>query len=470
MSKISINKKDVIWAYLGTFFRVCTNVLLLPIIVFFLSGEELGLWYVFASIAQLVVMLDFGFSPTFARNIAYVWCGAKTLRKQSIDQIDGETTDWYEFKSIIETCRFLYLGIAIISSILLFTVGSLYVVSVSSQAYLHVWLIYAVAVAINILYSYYTSLLRGVGAIAENNIAGVVSKVVQLVLSALFLFLDYGLLGLSIAYLLSGLILRVYSKFMFDKYEGIGKLIKDIFIVNKIQVCIDRLKIIWYNASRDGLVTMSNYLSSQANTLICSYAIGLTVTGSYGLSIQIATLISTIASIPFSTYQAQMQEKAVTGDVESNTSLFTTSIVQFVLSFMIISIIAYICMPVIKYIKPELDFDLSMFVAILLQFFIFQLFSLFASFISSYNILPYVKAFVITSIVSVLLSIIMVSLTNLGVWALIIAPIIASLYNLWKWPHYVRKKLLNISFLRFYQMGLSRTIQQVVRIHHLYIH
>lgn len=461
MSQISINKKDVFWAYVGTFFRVCTNIILLPIIIYFLSGEELGLWYVFASIAQLVILLDFGFAPTFARNIAYVWCGARSLQKQNIEQVEDNTTDLYEFKSIIETCKLLYLAIAIISSIILFTAGSFYVVKVSSQEYLWVWLVYAIAVAINILYSYYTSLLRGVGAIAENNIAAVASKVIHVVFSVLFLYLGYGLMGLSIAYLLSGLTLRIFSKVLFERYEKIGEKLKGVKIRNKLKICIDRVKILWYNASRDGLVTLSNYLSSHANTLICSYAISLTITGAYGLSIQIATIVGIIAGIPFSVYQAQMQEGAVSGNVKSNTRVFSRSMFQYVISFILMSLLSYVCIPILRFIKPELEFDLSMFTMILVQFFIFNYYSLFGSFISSYNTLPYVRAYVISSFASVVLSTALVYLTGWGVWALIISPIIVSLYNLWKWPHYVRNRLIHVSFVQFYKEGYHETIEQI---------
>ena len=81
MATINIGKQDVIWSYLGTFFRVSTNILLLPLLVYFLTQEELGLWYVFASVAQLVVLFDFGFAPTFARNISYIWSGASQVKK-----------------------------------------------------------------------------------------------------------------------------------------------------------------------------------------------------------------------------------------------------------------------------------------------------------------------------------------------------------------------------------------------------
>lgn len=462
MSQISISKKDVLWAYIGAFFRVCTNIILLPIIVYYLSGEELGLWYVFASIAQLVVLLDFGFAPTFARNVAYVWCGAKKLRKQSIEQVNGNTTDWYEFKSIIETCRFLYLGIAIVSSVLLFTVGSLYIVKVSSQVYLPVWLIYAFAVAINILYSYYTSLLRGVGAIAENNITAVVSKIVQLIFSALLLFLGYGLLGLSVAYLMSGLTLRFFSKVLFERYESIGLKLKTIRLSNRFNEIVERVRILWFNAAKDGLVTFSNYLYSQANTLICSYAISLVTTGSYGLSIQIATFVALIANIPFSTYQPQMQKMALNGNNETNMTLFSRCVFQYIISFIMISAIVYSLIPIIRLIKPELEFEPLMFIAILIQFFIFNYYSLFASFISSYNTIPYVKAYVFTSFMSFLLSLVLVYTTNLGIWALIVSPIIVSIYNLWRWPNYVCCKLLRVPFLTFCKKGYLDALEQLV--------
>ncbi len=85
MASIIIDKKDVVWSYLGSFFRLAANIILLPFMLHFLSDDDLGMWYVFAGIAQFVVLLDFGFAPALSRNIAYVWCGAKELSREDIN-------------------------------------------------------------------------------------------------------------------------------------------------------------------------------------------------------------------------------------------------------------------------------------------------------------------------------------------------------------------------------------------------
>ena len=69
--KVRISKKDVIWSYIGTLMSMGANLLLLPFLMYFLSDEMLGLWYVFASIGAIATLFDMGFSVTFARNITY---------------------------------------------------------------------------------------------------------------------------------------------------------------------------------------------------------------------------------------------------------------------------------------------------------------------------------------------------------------------------------------------------------------
>lgn len=74
--KIVASKWDIIWNYIGTLFSLSSSFILLPFVLIFLSPSELGLWYVFLAVNGLVSMFDFGFDPTFARNIAYAWSGA----------------------------------------------------------------------------------------------------------------------------------------------------------------------------------------------------------------------------------------------------------------------------------------------------------------------------------------------------------------------------------------------------------
>jgi hypothetical protein len=72
--------------------------------------------------------------------------------------------------------------------------------------------------------------------------------------------------------------------------------------------------------------------------------------------------------------------------------------------------------------------------------------------------LPYKKALIISSVAAVVLSYMLARVTSLGIWALIIAPIIVSLaYNFWKWPSYVLR-LYNSSFCTFVKSGFDFSV------------
>lgn len=454
MSTIRIKTKDVVWSYIGNFFRVATNILLLPLILKFLSTDEIGLWYVFASIGQIVVLLDFGFAAALSRNISYIWCGADSLSKEDIRVVDNRQTNWQSFKVVLKTCQYIYIAISLVAFLLLSTVGTWYIIRVSGNEFLLSWIIYGVAVCINLLYSYYTSFLRGVGAIAENNYAGIASKVCQIVLSLVLLLCGMGLLGVSIAYLVSGFALRFVSWYCFYKYEGIGKALKSVNVTGIYRQAFDMFKVIWYNASKDGLVTISNFLCTQANTLICSYVIGLSATGSFGLSIQLATIIGTIASIIFTSFHPAMQEAALHNDRQAGFRYLTTSMMAYVYMYVIMSLGALVLLPVIHWLKPELEMDPMVFVVILLHMFIYYVYHLFASYISTFNRLPYTTSFIVTAFASVILSFVLAKYMEMGMWALIIAPVVVSLaYNAWKWPYHVIYELCGSNLREFMQQG-----------------
>lgn len=462
MGSININRSDLIWSYLGTFFRLGVNIVLLPFVLHYLSDDDLGLWYVFGSINALVALLDFGFAPALSRNISYVWCGARELKKNSIIEVTDTTTDFVYFKTVLLTCKHIYLVIATIAFVILIGAGTPYIIAISNKEAIIPWFIYSTGVLLNILYSYYSSFLRGVGAVAQSNKAAVYSRFVQIALTLPLLLAGTGLIGVSISYLCSGIALRLYSRFAFLKYEGIGNSIKDIVVSDKFKKSIELFRIVWHNASKDGLVTLSNFLSTQANTLISSAVIGLSTTGSYGIAVQFASVISTLAFVPFTTNHPLMQEKSIQGDTKGSKSVFATSIILYCILFVMMSIGLILLRPVIIWLKPSFDLDLFMLLVLLVFYFIYNLYHLFCSYISTFNTVPYYKSFVITAFFSVTLSFIMAKYFDMGLWALIVAPLLASIaYNAWKWPVYVFNSYLHISLIDFCKLGYIGAIAYV---------
>ena len=73
--------------------------------------------------------------------------------------------------------------------------------------------------------------------------------------------------------------------------------------------------------------------------------------------------------------------------------------------------------------------------------------------ISSFNEIPYWPAYVISAAGSLLLSIVLVDKFDMGIMGLVIAPlIINALYNYWKWPVYLMKKV-GIHYNEIYSIG-----------------
>lgn len=457
MANIQIGKSDVLWSYIGNFFKVAANIILLPVVLKMLTDDELGIWYVFGSVSQIVILLDFGFAATIARNIAYAWCGVDSLQKESImAPPKGVETNFAYFKTILDTCRIIYIIIASVALLILLTVGLLYIRSLDESS-MFAWVIYSIGIAINLLYCYYTSFMRGVGAIAQNNKSAVFSKISQIIVTVILLSVGMGILGVSIAYLVSGIVLRICSKYYFDKYENI----KDSLMNVQSHASISEIKkmfgIIWYNASKDGLVTIARYLNTQANTLICSSVLGLATTGAYGLSVQIATICTSIAGIPFSSALPKLQEKAVQRDNVGGIRLFSGTIVLFTLSYILLAIMALLLLPVIKWLKPTITIDILMMIIVFVFLFIDKIYHLCASLISTFNILPYTKPFFYSSFISVIVSYFFAKFTILGLWGILLSPILVSAaYNMWKWPLYVLNKY-DVTIGEFLNCGIAYT-------------
>ena len=445
---ISIRAKDFFWSYIASFLNMGINVLILPFVLAFLDDASLGIWYVFASINTLVMLLDFGFTPTIARNIAYAWSGAGMLAATGVqaDEIEDEPKAKV-FYNVVATCKAIYLLLSIIAILLLFVAGSGYVLAVSPDdmkaGFLAAWLVYAAGVLCNLYFSYASACLRGVGAIAENAKAQTYAKIVQLAFTAILLAGGAGIMGTSVAYLASCLVMRVSMTWYFNRFDGVRELLEGAKRKFELAPIVAMAKTIWHNAWRDGLVSFSMFCSLQANTLICSYVLGLSSTGSYGLVIQIATAVTSVASVSYSTIQPKLQELALRGDKEASLGLFAGSVSMFFAIDVVASVAFLLVGPaLISLFGKTLDMSATMMAVILIYMCLYKANTLFISCISNYNEVPYALAYAVTGVASVVASAAMAQFTSAWLWSLIIPPLVVlCCYNLWKWPTVALEKL-----------------------------
>ncbi len=437
---IKANRRDIIWNYIGIFFSMGANFIMLPFMLHFLSSDSIGLWYVYQSLGGIAALFDFGFNPTFARNMAYCWSGAKELQQNNVKHLAGNEPNYQQMAALMKTSKIIYFIIAFVSFVLLAVVGSIYVAKISSGLNRHdviiSWATFVLAVFLNLYYGYYASFLRGIGAIEKYNQINVGARIAQIIISVFLMFVGFGIISVSVAYLLYALIIRVFSKRTFWNYREMKKeLARYSSEVTRKHVG-EMFNVVWHNAWRDGLVTVSRYVSNQAGTLIASAFLTLTETGVYSLIVQLITAILTIGGGIYSALQPEWQSAYVANDKETlrkDTGLVMT--MHLYVAVLGVLVLVTVGPNLIGFFKPEMQLDRMMIIGLAFYLFMYNRTSYYASFISNMNMVPYAFAFIVSGMAGVLLAYIMIRFTNFGVWAIVIGQFIPQgLYNFWKWP------------------------------------
>lgn len=443
--QIHVTRADAIWSYAGTVLSMGANFLMLPFLMYFLDADMLGLWYIFMSIGTITQLFDFGFAVTFSRNITYCWSGAKELKKEDVVFSDGGEPNYELMKEVISTSKLIYAVISGIALLLLVTIGTFYIRSLTRGTVpLIAWLVYALAMFLNLYYGYYATFLRGVGAITQANKNTIYARVVQILLVIVLLFLGAGIIGASAAYLAYGLVFRLLGKYHFYRYQGIGAKLAQ---VNK-KIPFAKLKevflIVWHNAWRDGLIAVSGYLCSQVSVIICSVYLPLSQTGVYSIGVQVATAITQIAKTLYTAKQPELQNAYINADMQTMRKTMK-SIVSTYVFLSLLGTVGFILVgrPLLQLVKPAAVVSVPVFLGISAYQIVLGFRDCFGSYFSCTNRIPYLNSFVVSAISGVALSFLAMSVFDAGVWGLIAAQMVSQCaYNVWYWPMMGCRELL----------------------------
>ena len=462
--QIKTTRRDIIWNYMGIITAMGSNFILLPFLIKFLDGETLGLWYVYLSVGAIVVLFDFGFNPSLARNVAYCWSGAKDLITEGVCVEKDGNPNYLLLSKLWRTCKRLYFLIALAALIILLFVGFPYILSISGNLdrneVVISWLIYVASVCFNIFYGYYSTLLRGIGAVASYNKINVISRWCQIVLAISLLFCGFGIKAAAISYFIYGFVLRYLSKRTFFFLIDSGKLVNQNISKGDIVLI---LKKIWPNSWKDGAIAISTYCSTQAGVFLSSRFFSLEETGYYSISVQIATALATIGSAFYSAYQPAMQSAFVNNDILLLKKRMSFSMLIYSFVYIVgVIIFVFFILPLLLLFEPSFKLKISVFLFVSIYIFFYKGQSYYASFISNSNKIPYVYSYLFSSILGVVLVFFLLYFFELGPFGLVLGMMISQLYNCIKWPLVVRD-ILDVSFLSFYTCGWKQFIHKLMR-------
>lgn len=451
-----IGKKDMAWGVIATVLKIGAGVLLYPFVLNKLNSEQIGIWTIFTTIQMLVILLDFGFTDSFARNISYVFCGVRRLRKEGYDHIDAvvedEKVDWMLLRNVIRCMKRFYGYMALFLFIILATIGTWYlstlVAKYSGEAS-DVWVSWGLLVIFmtwNLYSMYYQSLLQGRGLIAEFNKIVTVSYLSYMACAIVFVINGYGLIAVVGSQFLSIIILRLLCRVVFYK-KDVRKHLAEAEEGRESQDKREIFKAIAPNAVKVGLTGLGGIIINRSSTFIGSEFLGLAEMAMFGVTLQLIVVLGRASSVVTRVFLPKLFEWRVTEDNMHIRRMFIISTVVIVVGYLFGGlIIEYFGNWALVGILGSNTRLLTggLFWVMLVQNFLETNHVNAADFLLSKNEVPFFKASLISAAATLVLLVVFVIWLDFGLWGMVLAPAIAqAAYQNWKWPSVVIRELWN---------------------------
>jgi O-antigen/teichoic acid export membrane protein len=439
-----LSKRELVWGYGAQGLSIGFGLIILPVIVRHLPPAEVGLWFVFLTLAGLAQLLETGFQPTLARNVAYVYAGARGLSATGLQEPrPGASLNHALLADLMAASRRVYRGIAIVSTLLLLVTGTFYIRSLVPVGHdlrntLLAWVCFAVGNILNFYFGYLNALLQGRGDVNQANQVIVVSRLVQLVVGVGLVSAGLGLLGLGAATLLSA----IASRLLAHRFARRGRAstqpspTETKYSGNSSQI----VQVLWHQASRYSLVLVGVFLIWRANILVASTTLGLEDAASYGLAIQIFILLHALASVPFNLSLPKLSSMRAREDEAGARRLFSAALASTLMLYTLFALVALaLGNPILSLLGSQVHLPQApIFGAMVIVFLLELNHGTCANYILTGNHIPFVAATLLTGTGIVLTSVALAP--HLGVAAFVCCQGVWQLaYNNWKWPHEVSK-------------------------------
>ena len=439
-----IGKKDVAWGYAATVFNVGAGLILLPFILHKMSADTVAVWNIFQTITFLVFLLDFGFRPSFARNLSYIFSGVRSLQTIGVEQASGNV-DYGLLKGTIRAMRVFYRWVALGVLALLLTAGTAYFwfilqkYSGNRQDALVAWVILVAVNCYNIYTLYYDSLLTGKGYIKRNQQIIIVGQATYLIVAIGLIYAGLGLTAIVSAQLLSYIIKRTLSRRVFFTKE-----MREALSEAEEQDYKAILKVITPNSLRVGLTNLGGFVVTKSALFIGSAFLPLAEIAAFGITMQVIDVLARCGSVMYQSYIPRLAQCRAERDIPALRRYYWLSVAALVTIY-VVGGVAFVLLGdvAIALLRSETSFlPTTMLSAVLVISLLEQNHVLAATFIMADNKIPFMWPSLISGAATIVLLLVMLGPIGMGLWGMILAPGIAQLaYQNWRWPSMVIREL-----------------------------
>jgi hypothetical protein len=428
----------VFWTWIFNGFRVASGILLVPLLLRYLSSEDLGMHYNFLYFTGFLLSFDAMFAVTVARAIGYALRGVTTLQAIGVAtvpegnlppntallaQILGATKRLYRYLSLAIA---LLLGLG--GTLLLFP--SFPQTSHPTVAWT-AWVVMIISACLELYTGYWLVFLRGLDQMVLSARLSSIIYGTKLFLSCLLLMTRFGLMAVPIAGLVTGVLQRIIARHFALRHLPAGAKFD-----SKPSESV--LAALWPNAWRLGLILLSGNILMAGFGTIISRKLGLPANYRYGISQQIIYGICvSMAGVWTLVKWPKVSQLRATNDYAGLQRLLWPRIWLQLLTYAGLSLTFLLFGPaILKRIAPAKELMPAIWLILLAAWAFLDMHYIFwTTLISTQNRVPSLWAAVFTNMASLIMAALLVTFTDLGLGSFVLAPLLCGLaLNFWFWP------------------------------------
>ena len=424
------------------------GVILLPFILNKMPQETVGIWNIFQTITALVLMLDFGFRPTFARNISYIFSGVKKLQKNGVTHIDADAeVDYSLLKGSLIAMQRFYRWMALGAFILLLTAGTAYFYYIlqkysgDRQDALIAWILLIAINCYNLYTFYYDALLTGKGYVKQTQQINILGQALYIALAIGLIYAGFGLTAIVTSQLVSTIVRRILSYRVFFTQR-----LKDALTAVAPQEPKEILAAITPNAVKIGLTQLGGFCVNKSAILIGSAFLTLEEVACYGITLQVMDILARCATVFYQSYTPKLAQCRAENNLTELKRYYLLCTGSLWLIYLLGGI-AWVFLGdwALDIIHSQTHFLPTAMLCVMLIISILEHnHAVSAGFIMADNKIPFFIPSLVSGAATILLLFIFLSPMQICLWGMILAPGLAQLaYQNWKWPSVVIKELRN---------------------------
>lgn len=419
-----------------------------PLILVKYSVDEVAFWYLLLTINSFVVVVDFGFYPTFSRVISFVYNGLDRIADVSCrtkTQSNGEPA-WGFMERVYGTINVTYFSLTflVVIVITLASYGSIQTVIERTNDQSILWSSYFVFI-LSVVLAFFArrsdTIIIGTNHVALINRWNILNNIANSVSSILIVYYGYGVFWLAINQFFFSVLLLIRNYYIeISICGGTFKNFKLFSFDSRV------FKWVWVPTWKSGVGILASTGLTQVTGFVYTSMSSAAELASYLITLKLVTTISQFSQAPFYSKLPVFSGLRVRNKIEELTNKTEDAMFKSLMVFVIgVSSLFFLGDYLLLLIGSNTQLESPTFIVLMAFIWFFERHhAMHAQIYSTTNKIPFYKMLIISGIVNICMMYILVP--KIGVWGFPVSLAIANMIiNNW-WNVKISLKSINQKF------------------------